>query len=79
MFTSSKYDDIILKIGKNMVYLVLANLLICICCLYLLNWSEFFRNKNYKVKFLLFFILFANIPFINLFLLTYLLLNKEDV
>ena len=62
-----------------MVYFVLANLIICIFCLYLLDWSAFYNNQNNKLKFLLVFTILANLPFVNLFLLMYLILNREKV
>ena len=62
-----------------MVYFVLFNLVICIFCLYLLDWSSFYNNEKNKLNFLLVFTLMSNIPLVNLFLFTYLLLNKEMV
>lgn len=60
-----------------MVYFVLFNLVICIFCLYLLDWSSFYNNEKDKLNFLLVFTLMSNIPFVNLFLLIYLILNNE--
>ena len=60
-----------------MVYFVLFNLVICIFCLYLLDWSSFYNNEKNKLNFLLVFTLMSNIPFVNLFLLIYLILNNE--
>ena len=60
-----------------MVYVLFVNLLICFGCFYLLNWEDFFNNQQYKLKFLAIFTVFTNIPFVNLFLLIYLILNNE--
>lgn len=62
-----------------MVYFVLFNLVICIFCLYLLDWSSFYNNEKDKLNFLLVFTLMSNIPFVNLFLLIYLILNTEKM
>jgi len=62
-----------------MLYLLLTNLAICLSCFYLLDWKVFLNNEKHKLKFLALFTLFANIPFVNVFLFIYLLLNKEKV
>ena len=61
-----------------MEYLLLTNLGICFGCFYLLEWNKFFNNEKNKLKFLAIFTLIANLPFVNVLLLIYLLLNKRN-
>lgn len=61
-----------------MITFLLINFTITLLCFYLLNWGVLFNNKNDKMKFIFAFFILASIPMLNIFLFTYLLLERKN-